>query len=117
MSNPRTLALPWRRTRRTATAPGLRPAKKDEFRVPVDGRLVVTETRDGGATFASLSRGLPQGEAHDLIYRHALVIDRTGTRLAMGSTTGGLWVSPDQGASWQLLSAHLPPISCLAFAP
>jgi hypothetical protein len=93
------------------------PAKKDEYRVPVDGRLVVTETRDGGVTFASHSSGLPQVEAYDLIYRHALVIDRTGQRLAMGSTTGGLWVSDDQGATWQLLSAHLPPIACLTFAP
>ena len=93
------------------------PARKDEFRVPVDGRVVVTETRDGGETFVSLGKGLPEKDAYDLIYRHALVIDGSGTRLAMGSTTGGLWVSGDQGAEWQLLSAHLPPISCLAFAP
>jgi hypothetical protein len=93
------------------------PAQKDEFRVPVDGKLVVTETRDGGRTFASLSQGLPTEKAWDLIYRHALVIDGTGARLAMGSTTGGLWVSDDQGGNWQLLSAHLPPIACLAFAP
>ena len=93
------------------------PAQKDEFRVPVDGRVVVTETRDGGQTYSSLSSGLPQENAYDLIYRHALVIDTTGNRLAMGSTTGGLWVSGNQGAEWQELSAHLPPIACLAFAP
>ena len=93
------------------------PARKDEFRVPVDGRVVVTETRDGGTSFTSYNRGLPEKDAYDLIYRHALVIDGTGTRLAMGSTTGGLWVSGDQGAKWQVLSAHLPPIACLAFAP
>ncbi len=93
------------------------PARKDEYRVPVDARLVVTETRDGGETYASLSRGLPQHDAYDLIYRHALVIDGTGDRLAMGSTTGGLWVSDNQGSDWQLLSAHLPPIAALAFAP
>jgi BNR-Asp box repeat len=93
------------------------PARKDEYRVPVDARLVVTETRDGGETYTSLSQGLPQHDAYDLIYRHALVIDQTGDRLAMGSTTGGLWVSDNQGAKWQLLSAHLPPIAALAFAP
>ena len=93
------------------------PAQKDEFRVPVDGRLVVTETRDGGVTFAIHNTGLPQGDAYDLIYRHALVIDGTGERLAMGSTTGGLWVSSNQGAAWRVLSAHLPPIACLCFAP
>ena len=93
------------------------PARKDEFRVPVDGRVVVTETRDGGETYVALGKGLPERDAYDLIYRHALVIDGSGQRLAMGSTTGSLWVSGDQGAAWQLLSAHLPPISCLAFAP
>lgn len=93
------------------------PAQKDEFRVPVDGKLVVTETRDGGKTYQIHRKGLPQHNAYDLIYRHALVVDGTGTRLAMGSTTGSLWVSGDEGASWALMNAHLPPISCLAFAP
>ena len=92
------------------------PAQVDQVRVPVDGQLVVTETRDGALSFVSHSKGLPQEAAWDLIYRHALVTDRSGNRLAMGSTTGGLWVS-NGGASWQLLTAHLPPIACLSFAP
>lgn len=92
------------------------PAKKDEFRHPVDGRFVVTRTRDGGRTFETLTRGLPEGPAFDLVYRHGLDIDRTGARLAMGSTTGSLWVSDDQGDSWLHLSAHLPPIYCVRFA-
>jgi len=33
----------------------------------------------------------------------------------MGSTTGGLWASDDQGDHWQLLSHHLPPIHAIAF--
>jgi hypothetical protein len=33
----------------------------------------------------------------------------------MGSTTGSLWVSEDQGDSWQLVSAHLPPIYAVRF--
>lgn len=35
------------------------PAVKDETRVPVDGRLAVTRTRDGGRTFEVMSEGLP----------------------------------------------------------
>ena len=92
------------------------PAQVDQLRVPVDGKLVVTETRDGALSFVSHSKGLPDEAAWDLIYRHALVADGSGKRLAMGSTTGGLWVS-NGGAEWQLLSAHLPPIACLSFAP
>ncbi len=93
------------------------PAIKDEYRVPRDGKLVVTETRDGGASFVSRDAGLPQGLAYDLIYRHGLVVDGSGNRLAMGSTTGNLWTSADGGASWQQVSANLPPIACLTFAP
>lgn len=93
------------------------PAQKDEARVPVDGKLVVTETRDGGRTFRRHDCGLPGGPAYDLIYRHALIVDCGGDRLAMGSTTGNLWTSGNGGADWNLLSAHLPPIAALAFAP
>jgi hypothetical protein len=92
------------------------PAVKDECRVPVDARLVVTRTRDGGETLESLSAGLPQGGSYDLVYRHALAVDGSGRRLAMGSTTGNLWTSADGGESWRLLSAHLPPIAAVAFA-
>jgi hypothetical protein len=92
------------------------PEIKDEKRIPRDGRLVVTRTRDGGRTFDVLTRGLPQQHAYDIVYRHALAIDHTGDRLAFGSTTGGLWVSEDQGDSWDCVSHTLPPIHAVAFA-
>ncbi len=91
------------------------PAVKDACRIPVDGRFVVTRTRDGGRTFESFSEGLPSAPAYDLVYRHGLAIDATGNRLAMGSTTGGLWTSNDGGESWRELSAHLPPIYHVSF--
>jgi hypothetical protein len=92
------------------------PAIKDEYRVPVDGRLVVTRTRDGGQSFEVLRQGLPQEAAYDLVYRHALAIDDSGDRLAFGSTTGGLWITEDQGDSWQSVPARLPPIHAVCFA-
>jgi hypothetical protein len=91
------------------------PAVKDECRVPADGRLVVTRTRDGGASFEVLSRGLPAAPAYDLVHRHALVVDGSGERLAMASTTGNLWLSENGGDDWHVLSQHLPPVSALAF--
>ncbi|MDI9793057.1 exo-alpha-sialidase, partial [Pseudomonas aeruginosa] len=45
-----------------------------------------------------------------------LDIDPSGERLAMGSTTGGLWLSENGGEDWQQLSANLPPIYCVRFA-
>jgi hypothetical protein len=43
-------------------------------------------------------------------------VDETGTRLAMGSTTGALWTSETAGEEWRLVNAHLPPIYTVAFA-
>ena len=82
----------------------------------MDGKLVVSRTRDGGASFEVLDRGLPQEHAYDLVYRHGLDVDADGRRLAMGSTTGALWISEDQGDRWECLSTHLPPIYAVRFA-
>jgi len=91
------------------------PAVKDECRVPVDQKLVVTRTRDGGKSFEVLRLGLPQEHAYDIVYRHGLDVDASGNRLVLGSTTGGLWLSEDRGDSWQCLAAHLPPIYAVRF--
>ena len=92
------------------------PAQKDEYRVPVDGKVVVTRTRDGGRSFETLSSGLPQQHAYDLVYRHALDIAPDGSALAFGSTTGSLWLSEDQGDSWVTLSSNLPPVYQVRFS-
>lgn len=91
------------------------PAIKDEKRIPVDGSVVVTRTRDGGKSFDVLKEGLPQSYAYDLTFRHALDIDESGKRLAFGSTTGALWITENQGDNWQCISAHLPPVYCVRF--
>ena len=91
------------------------PAVKDEKRFPAGGSVVVNRTRDGGQTFETLTRGLPQEHAYDLVFRHALDVDESGDRLAFGSTTGSLWFSEDSGDSWQTASAHLPPVYAVRF--
>ena len=91
------------------------PAIKDELRIPKDGELVITRTRDGGASFDILRNGLPQEPAYDLVYRHALAVDSTGERLAFGSTTGSVWTSEDQGERWTQITAHLPPVYSVSF--
>jgi len=92
------------------------PAVKDERRIPVDGKVVVARTRDGGQSFEVLTRGLPQRHAYDLVWRHALAVDASGERLAFGSTSGGLWISEDGGDSWTMPEARLPPIAVVRFA-
>jgi hypothetical protein len=73
--------------------------------------MVVTRTRDGGASFETLGEGLPARDAYHLVYRHALDVGADGGTLAMASTTGGLWVSEDGGAAWTCVSRDLPPVS------
>jgi hypothetical protein len=91
------------------------PEIKDERRIPCDGRLVVTRTRDGGESFEVLSRGLPQRHAYDVVYRHALALDPTGEHLALGSTTGGLWIGDEQGDTWTCVTHTLPPVYAVRF--
>jgi hypothetical protein len=42
-------------------------------------------------------------------------VNDSGSRLAMGSTTGALWTSDDGGEHWQLVNADLPPIYAVRF--
>jgi hypothetical protein len=91
------------------------PAQNDDVRVPVDGRLVVNRTRDGGKSFEALTSGLPGSHAYHIVYRHSLDVDGTGKLLAFGSTTGGLFISEDGGEQWTILSRDLPPIYSLRF--
>lgn len=92
------------------------PGVKDEQRFPVGGAMCVTRTRDGGKTFEALRNGLPQEHAYHLVYRHALEVAGDGQTLAMGSTTGSVWISEDSGDHWTRLSAELPPVYCLRFS-
>ncbi len=92
------------------------PAVKDECRVPVDAKVVVTRTRDGGQNFDVLSDGLPQEHAYDIAFRHALDVSQSAEWLAIGSSTGSLWLSDNGGDSWQCLSSNFPQIYCVRFA-
>jgi hypothetical protein len=92
------------------------PATKDERRIPVDGKVVVARTRDGGKSFEVLTKGLPQRNAYDLVWRHALAVDAAGKLLAFGSTSGGLWISENGGDDWTMPDARLPPISVVHLA-
>ncbi len=92
------------------------PTVSNERRMPVNRRLCVMQTRDGGRSFEPKSRGLPERFAYDLVYRHALDVDNSGTLLALGSTTGNLWLSEDGGESFLCVTHHLPPITAVRFA-
>jgi photosystem II stability/assembly factor-like uncharacterized protein len=92
------------------------PAIKDECRIPKDGKLVVTRTRNGGKTCEVLTDGLPQRHAYDIVFRHSLAVDDTGETLVFGTTTGSVYISENAGDSWQCVSEHLPPVHSVCWA-
>jgi photosystem II stability/assembly factor-like uncharacterized protein len=91
------------------------PAVADTHRYAPGAALCVARTDDAGQTWQVFRQGLPQVHAYDLVYRHGLCVSADGQTLAMGSTTGNLWLSANAGESWQHQTAHLPPIASVAW--
>jgi photosystem II stability/assembly factor-like uncharacterized protein len=89
------------------------PAQSDEMRIPVDLKLVVCKTRDGGRHWTSLSNGLPQANTFDIVLRHSFV--RKGNMMSFGTNNGNLYASGDDGESWRAVSQNLATINCLTF--
>jgi photosystem II stability/assembly factor-like uncharacterized protein len=89
------------------------PGTSDMHRTAIDGGLFVARTEDGGETWQQFRDGLPQENAFDVIYRHAL--GNHGDNLAFGTTTGNLYVSEDRGESWQTVANNLPPVYSVRF--
>src|SRR5690606_20961780 len=89
------------------------PGKSDAQRTAIEGALFVARTRDGGETWEALREGLPQENAYDVVYRHALA--NRGQTLCFGSTTGNLYVSEDGGDHWVSVATNLPPVYSVRF--
>jgi photosystem II stability/assembly factor-like uncharacterized protein len=88
-----------------------------EDRCVVDARCRVYRTRDGGASWDSLTRGLPQDAAHLTVLRDGFCHDGADPLgLYFGTRTGQVYRSADEGESWELLVEHLPPVLCVRAA-
>lgn len=90
------------------------PLESDNFRCPPEGKLRVYRTRDAGATWKPLGRGLPQKRAFETVLRDAMGADRLKPAgVYFGTRSGKLFGSRDEGASWSCLADSLPPIVCV----
>ena len=93
------------------------PVESDEFRCSCDGRLRVYRTRNGGASWEPLMRGLPQKLAYETVLRDGLVADSFDpVGLYFGTRSGQLFGSRDEGRSWQKILDGLPSIVCIRTA-
>ncbi len=76
-----------------------------------DGKFAVYQTRDGGRSWRAFRRGLPQRHAYLVVLREGLATDACDPcGVYVGTSTGHLYFSPDEGRSWSALAEHLPPI-------
>jgi len=77
----------------------------------------VWRTRDAGASWERPERGLPQSNAHLGVLREGMAIDSHDVPgLYFGTTTGQVFASPDEGASWSEIATYLPAISSVEVA-
>jgi serine/threonine protein kinase len=93
------------------------PMESDEFRCTPEGRLRVYRTRDAGASWEPLTRGLPQQSAYETVLRDGMVTDSLDpVGIYFGTRSGKLYASRDEGKSWKELLNGLPQIVCVASA-
>ena len=87
------------------------PLVGDYNRVTPDGAMAVHRTTDGGTRWTKLTRGLPQKGAWFTVLRDALRTDTNDPAgVYVGTTTGQLYASRDDGDSWALIADHLPQV-------
>jgi hypothetical protein len=93
------------------------PLESDQFRCVPEAKLRVYRTRDAGASWEPLARGLPQRNAYETVLRDALTADSLDPAgIYFGTRGGKLFGSADEGASWRELAAGLPSIVCVKAA-
>jgi photosystem II stability/assembly factor-like uncharacterized protein len=93
------------------------PLDPGHARCMPEGRAAVWRTRDAGASWQRLDRGLPPADAHLGVLREGLAIDGLEVPgLYFGTSTGQVFASPDEGESWSEIASYLPAISSVEVA-
>jgi len=93
------------------------PLEADSNRVTPGGAMAVYRTRDAGKSWQRLAKGLPQKNAWHTVLREGMATDahdRAG--VYVGTTTGQLYASRDEGGTWSTLHETLPPILSVSTA-
>ncbi len=74
------------------------------------GRPAAFITRDGGQSWQRQANGLPE-RGWFTVKRQAMTTDAADpVGIYLGTTSGEVWVSSDEGESWHCAAAHLPEI-------
>ena len=90
------------------------PIEADMFRATPEAKLRVYRTKNAGASWEALTRGLPQSDAYENVLRDALSADSFDSAgIYFGTRSGKLFGSRDEGATWTEMADGLPPIVCV----
>lgn len=82
-----------------------------------EGRAAVWRTRDAGSSWQRLDRGLPQEGAHLGVLREGMAIDGLDVPgLYVGTSTGQVFASADEGETWMEIASYLPGIASVEVA-
>jgi photosystem II stability/assembly factor-like uncharacterized protein len=93
------------------------PLESDEFRCTPEGKLRVYRTRDAGASWEPMTRGLPQKDALETVLRDAMAADAFNPAgVYFGTRSGQLFGSRDGGSSWERILGGLPQVVCVKTA-
>jgi hypothetical protein len=94
------------------------PMYAAEDRTVVDGSMRVCGTRDGGASWSSMGRGLPDSDAYLTVLRQAFDRGGQGEELSLwfGATSGEVFGSMDAGRTWFTAAQRLAPVSSVRVA-
>jgi hypothetical protein len=87
------------------------PLESDQFRCTPEGKLRVYRTRDAGASWEAMTKGLPQEGAYETVLRDSMAIDgHSPVGVYFGTRSGKVFGSADEGDSWKLLVDGLPAV-------
>jgi photosystem II stability/assembly factor-like uncharacterized protein len=85
------------------------PIKSDSEHFPIDGKLRVYRSKSGGNEWEELAKGLPEKDCYVNVLRDAMAVDKLDKCGVYFGTTGGqVYVSPDDGDSWNAIVHDLP---------
>jgi photosystem II stability/assembly factor-like uncharacterized protein len=91
------------------------PEEGPDFRCPINGEFSVYRSRDRGSNWEKLTKGLPNQNAYIHVFRQALTVDNSDSAgIYVGTSTGQIFYSTNEGDTWQTLVNYLPPVFSLS---
>ena len=87
------------------------------YRIVSEAKFRVFRSRNGGADWTPMTKGLPQRSAFLHCMRECMATDPFDScGIYGGTTTGQIFYSRDDGDSWEMMVDNLPPINSVECA-